>query len=239
MMLALFFAGCPPPPVIVVNFTGPADIKEDATADLSCTADDSGHPAGLASLRIIQSTGSGALAPDSDPDPKVVARQYNPNDGGKSRQATFTCVAAPNTTGNFTANHTLIVRDAQIPAWNPNAPVLPAAGADGDPPGKIGVVFNVIVDAKDDGLAGLTRGVESGIHRIILTGAPRITINPAIHTTQGVPPGPPTANAGPLQESQTFQLTCTAVGAQRIGIFVDDTAGNELTDDLDIECYAP
>ena len=213
-------------------------MKEDATEDLTCTADDRGHPNGLDTLRIIQSTGSGVLAADTDPANNVVKRRYDPNDVGKSRQAVFSCIAtASNSSGTFTESLTVIVRDAQKPAWDPAAPVLPARGADGNPPGKVGITFFVDVDVKDDALAPGARGVESGIYTIGVSGV-NIASSPAIYTTRGVPPGPPSpgSQAGPLQDSQSFTVTRTRMGGQRIGIFVEDTAGNELAITLGIEC---
>lgn len=225
---------------IVVDFDVPNEMSEDETKSLTCTADDTNHPAGLGSLRIIQQLGSGVLAPDSDPDPKVVVRVYDPNEGGKSRTANFICIARPvsgqatNVTGN------IIVRDAQEPVWNPAVPAIPALGADGNPAGKISIPFQVTLSAKDDGLPAI-RGAESGIYQLILSPVTnRVTVTPSngVYTTPNtIPPGFPDGNSGPLNDSQTFDATCTSQGIAVIPATASDAAGNEVVRPLQIECY--
>ena len=110
-------------------------------------------------------------------------------------------------------------------------------GADGAAAGNVGVGFDITVAAKDTG-PGAGRGVPSGIYEIKWTMPANITVNNATFTTSGVPKGPPDNSAGPLNVSQTFTLTCTAVGAANVNVKVSDTAENSIALDLPVECYA-
>ena len=96
------------------------------------------------------------------------------------------------------------------------------------------------LDAKDDGAAGI-RGAESGIYQLILSPVTnRVTVTPSngVYTTPNtIQPGFPDGNSGPLNDSQTFDATCTSQGIAVIPATASDAAGNEVVRPLQIECY--
>lgn len=220
---------------VPMTFNGPNEMLEGATDTLTCTATTNQN---LRTMSIFQGQGSGVLAPDSDPDPKVVVRTYTPTAAGKSRTASFSCSAVDVNGLAGSRSLDFITRDQQAPTWNGPFPSLPPAGADGNAPGKVGVTFDVTIDAKDNGAGGV-RGTESGIHILSLVRTiGSITVTNGIWTDPiVVPPGSPDGNSGQLDNAQTFTAQCTSAGNAALGASAVDAVGNDIVHTLPIECY--
>ena len=234
-ILALLLTACGPGPAITVTGNALPEMSEGDTGAMTCEANDS-FPGGIASVDINLVEGTGLLRADRNPAAAVAEQDYAPRSTGKSRTARFNCVAVANNGDRNSIPLSTIVRDALAPAWVGAAPAVPANGSDGAAAGKVGVSFDITVAAED--LApGAGIGVASGIYQIEWTLPANITINNAVHTTSGRPKGPPDANAGPPDISQTFTLTCTAAGASTVNVKVTDTAENSVNLDLGVECY--
>jgi len=234
MILTAGCGGTQPPPLAITANVLPEMSEGDTTA-MTCEADAS-YPGGIASVEIRLLAGDGLLRADRDPAAETAAQDYQARQTGRSREAQFTCVAVGNDGNRDSIPVNTIVRDARSPEWDGAAPAVPANGSDGNPAGKVGVVFEVVVASKDVA-AGAGNGVPSGIYQTTLTMPPNITVVNAVRTTAGRPKGPPDANVGPPDVSETFALTCTAVGAGIVKVQVTDTVENSIALDLGVECY--
>jgi len=222
----------PPQPITMTGFAMP-EMSEGTTSAMTCSAT---HRNGIASVNIIRVTGTGLLRADTNPALEIADQTYSAQAIGKSRSATFNCIAVANNGDTYSTPLSTIVRDARAPEWAGAAPTVPANGSDGAAAGKVGVSFDITIAARDAGL-GAGRGSPGGIYRITWTVPAGITVNNATYTTSGRPKGPPDNAAGPPNISQTFALTCTVVGAKTVNVKVTDTVENKLELDLGIECY--